>query len=84
DKRKSGLFSIHITSDLDKFEDYITLTDHGKILFSRSKDDLLEGYALYSVKSQLLGLFHAPPAESNSRFFFGYNENREQIAVYPV
>jgi ABC-2 type transport system ATP-binding protein len=48
DGRKSILFSTHITSDLEKIADYITLIDRGKIFYSGAKDDLLESY--YIVK----------------------------------
>lgn len=46
DESHSILLSSHITSDLDKIADYITLIHQGKILFSRSKDDLLENHTL--------------------------------------
>ena len=83
DERKSVLFSTHITSDLDKIADYITLIDHGKILFSQSKEDLIEGYALCSVnkeemtdslKSQLLGL------RETAFTFEGLTRNRKELS----
>lgn len=40
------LFSTHITSDLEKIADYITFINKGKILFSGTKDQLLESYSL--------------------------------------
>lgn len=42
----SILFSTHITKDLDKVADYITMIDHGNLLFSESKEDLIEQYVL--------------------------------------
>ncbi len=44
DGQKSILFSTHITSDLEKIADYITLIDHGRIFYSGTKDNLLESY----------------------------------------
>ena len=65
DGEKSVFFSTHITSDLEKIADYITLIDNGKMFFTGAKDDL-EAYFLIvkggaddltdALKSQLIGL----------------------------
>lgn len=44
DGDKSVLFSTHITSDLEKIADYITLIDNGRIFYTGTKDDLLENF----------------------------------------
>ena len=36
------LIASHITSDLDKVADYVTMIHNGSILFSEEKDQLLE------------------------------------------
>lgn len=46
DGQKSILFSTHITSDLEKIADYITLIDNGNIFYSGTKDDLLESFCI--------------------------------------
>lgn len=46
DENKAVFFSTHITSDLDKIADYITLIDEGKIILCKTKDELLEEYCL--------------------------------------
>lgn len=46
DENKAVFFSTHITSDLDKVADYITLIDEGEIILSKTKDELLEDYCL--------------------------------------
>lgn len=46
DENNSVLFSTHITSDLDKIADYITLIDNGKILLTDIKDDILDKYLI--------------------------------------
>jgi ABC-2 type transport system ATP-binding protein len=46
DGDKSILFSTHITSDLEKIADYITLIDHGNIFYSGTKDDLQERFRI--------------------------------------
>ncbi len=43
---RSILFSTHITSDLEKCADYITYIENGRIIESRSKDELLDAYRL--------------------------------------
>jgi ABC-2 type transport system ATP-binding protein len=44
DGQKSILFSTHITSDLEKIADYITLIDKGRIFYNGTKDNLLESF----------------------------------------
>lgn len=46
DGTKSVLFSTHITSDLEKVADYITCIDQGKLMYTGTKDELLERYRL--------------------------------------
>jgi len=48
------LFSSHVTSDLDKIADYITLIDNGEILLSYSKEELLGQYGLIKGEKRLL------------------------------
>lgn len=45
-ENKSVLFSTHITKDLEKIADYITLILDGEIVFTGSKEELLEKYVL--------------------------------------
>ncbi|MEG0803537.1 MAG: ABC transporter ATP-binding protein [Pygmaiobacter sp.] len=46
DEEHSILFSSHITSDLEKIADYVTLIHGGKILFSENKDTLIYSYGV--------------------------------------
>lgn len=46
DEQNSVLFSTHITADINKIADYITVLHEGKIFFTGSKDELLETYAI--------------------------------------
>jgi ABC-2 type transport system ATP-binding protein len=59
DERASILFSTHITSDLERIADYITLIQNGRIVFSEAKDRILENWAL--VKGGLDQLESLPP-----------------------
>lgn len=54
DERNSIIFSTHITTDLDRIADYITFINRGKLVFSESKDDVLERYAIVKGDLQLL------------------------------
>jgi ABC-2 type transport system ATP-binding protein len=51
DGQRSILFSTHITSDLEKIADYITLIDKGNIFYTGTKDDFLESF--YQIKGGL-------------------------------
>lgn len=46
DEHRSILFSTHITTDLEKIADYITLIDNGRIIFSEAKDNILDRYKI--------------------------------------
>lgn len=54
DEKKSIFFSTHITTDLEKIADYITFINNGKIVFSKSKDEILESYGIIKGGSNLL------------------------------
>lgn len=65
DGQKSILFSTHITSDLEKIADYITVIDFGTIFYSGTKDELLESYCIVrggphdlteALKKKIIGL----------------------------
>ena len=62
DERKSVFFSTHITSDLDKIADFVTFINHGKIVLSAPKDDILEKYAVVKGANDMLD------AETNNLF----------------
>jgi ABC-2 type transport system ATP-binding protein len=62
---RSILFSTHITSDLEKIADYITLIDHGKLLYSGKTSDLIKDYFIVrgspdilsaEIKKNIIGL----------------------------
>lgn len=54
DEEHSILISSHITSDLEKVADYITFIHDGNIIFSESKDTLLNDYAIIKCREQEL------------------------------
>ena len=54
DESRSVFFSTHITTDLEKIADYITFIEDGKIVFSESRDDLLDKYRIVKGPLELL------------------------------
>lgn len=46
DENRSVLFSTHITSDVERIADYITILHNGRVWFTGTKDDLSEGYVI--------------------------------------
>ena len=70
DGEKSVFFSTHITSDLERIADYITLIDYGKIFYTGTKDGLLDHFRIVSgttgeltdsLKKELIGFSIAGP-----------------------
>lgn len=53
-EKKSILFSTHITSDIEKIADYITFILDGQIVFSKTKDEVMESYAIAKGGNDLL------------------------------
>ena len=57
DGEHSVLIASHITSDLDKVADYVTMIHNGSILFSEEKDQLLEDLGILRCgEEELAGL----------------------------
>ncbi len=54
DENKAVLFSTHITSDLERTTDFITYIQNGKILFSTTKDELFEKWAVVKGGNDIL------------------------------
>lgn len=67
-ENKSVLFSTHITSDLEKIADYITFINNGEILYSDTKDNLMEEFLI--VKGGLNTL-----NDNQRKYIIGYSEN---------
>lgn len=57
DESRGVLFSSHITSDLERVADYVTFVHKGRVVFSRSKDELIDGCGIVKCgASQFAGL----------------------------
>lgn len=72
DGERSILFSTHITSDLEKCADFITYIENGRIIESRTKDDLLQAYRLVKGTSQQLALIE-PRLIASKAHAFGFS-----------
>ncbi|MCP4786563.1 MAG: ABC transporter ATP-binding protein [Fuerstiella sp.] len=68
DGSRSVLFSTHITSDLERVADFVTLLQAGKLVFSSEKDEILENWALVKGDCQQL-------SEANRVYFEGWRES---------
>lgn len=69
DEKKGVLFSTHITTDLEKTADYITFINDGKILYTGTKDELMDSYRM--IKGGLGVL-----TGENKKAIIGYREHQ--------
>jgi ABC-2 type transport system ATP-binding protein len=53
-EKRSFLISSHITSDLDKIADYVTLLDRGRVVLSASRNDIVENHHIVKGPLELL------------------------------
>ena len=67
DENRGVLFSTHITADVERIADYVTILHNGKVWYTGTKDELTEKYAVIkgaeeeipsALKGKLIG-FHA-------------------------
>lgn len=55
DERKAIFFSTHITTDLEKIADYITFINRGRMVFSKSIEEVFDTYKLIKGDTSLIG-----------------------------
>lgn len=79
DENKAIFFSTHITTDLDRIADYITFIHKGEVLFSKSKDELLESYGIVKGGNQLLTEQNKSEFISIRQTQFGFEALTDQI-----
>lgn len=56
DEKVTILFSTHITADLDKVADFITMLDEGQQVFTMTKEELVDNYPIIRGKKEDLHL----------------------------
>ena len=54
DENHTILLSSHITGDLERIADMVTFIDHGKIILSGDKNEILENHGLIKCKKEEL------------------------------
>lgn len=72
DEERSVLLSTHITSDLERIADYITLIHGGKILFSKTKDELKYSYGIIKCGVNDFERINEADIEGCRKGSFGY------------
>jgi len=68
DENKSVLFSTHITSDLERIADYIIFIMNGEVVFSTTKDEILEKWGIVKTGDEAL-------VEKNKELFKGIKKS---------
>ncbi|MED4352477.1 ABC transporter ATP-binding protein [Schinkia azotoformans] len=82
DENKSVFFSTHITSDLDKIADYITLINNGEIVLSKTKDELIDKYCIVKGRKDTLAANIEEPLiglKVNEYGFEALSKNKKEI-----
>ncbi|MDF2905629.1 MAG: transporter related protein [Herbinix sp.] len=85
EEKMGVLFSTHITGDLDKVADYITLVDQGRIVLSQDKETLLEQYLILRGDKALLERIpkdHFIAVRRHAHGFEAMTEKYERIKPY--
>ncbi|MFJ7731723.1 ABC transporter ATP-binding protein [Lysinibacillus sp. NPDC097231] len=85
DEKKSVFFSTHITSDLDKIADYITLVNNGEVILSKTKDELFDEYCVVKgskdhLKSDMDNIFIG--LRENQFGFEALSQNKNKVIQY--
>jgi len=73
------LISTHITSDLEKIADYITFIKDGSIIFSKSKDEIMESYKIIKGDCNILTKEVDKHFEGISKNRFGFEGLTSQV-----
>lgn len=82
DERRGVLLSSHITSDLERIADYITFIHEGRVVFSRTKDELLESYGIARCTKEQADMIDPALVKGSRRSTFGVEllvENRHDF-----
>ena len=74
DGEHSIFLSSHITSDLEHVADYITFINNGEIVFTKSKDELLENYGIVKCGVEDFKTF-------NKNDYIKYKKNKYEYDV---
>lgn len=78
-EKKAVLFSTHITSDLEKIADYITLLINGRLVFSDTKDEVLAKFALVKGGRDIIGDIPLVGFKAHEYGFEGLTDNIQAV-----
>lgn len=84
DGRKTILFSTHLTKDLDKAADYIAFMQNGELLFTESKEKLLDRFIYVQAENYKLKLIPKAAVVYASEGAYGGNAlvvNSRRVAL---
>ena len=74
DENKGIFVSSHITSDLEHIADYITFINNGEIIFTKTRDDLLENYGIVKCSEEQF-------KKIDKKDYIKYKKNRYEYDV---
>ena len=74
DENKGIFVSSHITSDLEHIADYITFINNGEIVFTKTRDELLENYGIVKCSEDEF-------KKINKKGYIKYKKNRYEYDI---
>lgn len=74
DENKGIFVSSHITSDLEHIADYITFINNGEIIFTKTRDELLENYGIVKCSEEQF-------KKIDKKDFIKYKKNKYEYDV---
>lgn len=87
DEERAVFLSTHITSDLERIADYVTLIHDGNIIFSKTKDELKYGYGILKCGLGDFGRIDKADMEGSRKSRFGYEvlvkDRDKAVRQYP-
>ena len=84
DGEHSILFSSHISDEMEVLADYVTMIDHGKILFSMTREELLDSFRIVSGEMYKLKLLkpdrvvYLEPGLATNKAFVRHYEGKSE------
>jgi ABC-2 type transport system ATP-binding protein len=79
DEGKAVLFSTHITTDLERTADWITLINRGRVVLSAAKDDIRETWGVVKGPNELLAGVPPPLLRGLRRTSLGFEGLTDDI-----
>lgn len=74
DENKGILVSSHITSDLERIADYIIFMNNGEMVLSKTRDELLENYAIAKCSEEVF-------KKIDKKDFVKYKKNKYEYQI---